>query len=60
MLILPVLFLFFNILLIEEYIKINLLIQVRGFVDDIYLLAYSESIKKNYKNLGRAYNIYLK
>ena len=39
--------------------KAKLLVQVRGFVDDIHLLAYSKSTERNYRLLERAYSIYL-
>jgi len=56
----PVLFLFFNAPLIEECAKTSLPVQVGGFVDDVHLLAYSESTETNCTNLGRAHDIYLK
>jgi len=53
----PVLFLFFNAPLIKEYTRANLLVQVGGFVNDIYLLVYSRSIEANYNNLTKAHEI---
>ncbi len=40
--------------------KANLPVQIKGFVDDIHLLAYSESIEVNYVNLKKAHNLCLK
>ncbi len=56
----PVLFLFFNAPLIESCVKANLPVQVGGFVDDIHLLAYSESTEANCVNLEKAHNLCLK
>ncbi len=56
----PVLFLFFNASLIESYVKANLPVQIKEFVDDIHLLTYSESIEVNYVNLEKAHNLCLK
>ena len=55
----PILFLFFNAPLIEVCSKAKLPVQVRGFVDDIHLLAYSKSTETNYRLLERAHSIYL-
>jgi len=52
-----VLFLFFNAPLIEEYTRANLLVQVGGFINDIYLLVYSRSTEANYNNLTKAHEI---
>ncbi len=57
--ILPVLFLFFNAPLLEECAKTRLPIQVGGFVDDVHLLAYSESTEANCKYLEKAHEICL-
>ncbi len=54
------LFLFFNAPLLEECARTRLPIQVGGFIDDVHLLAYSESTKANYKHLERAHDIYLR
>ena len=54
----PILFLFFNIPLIKGYKRLGLLVQIGGFVNDIYLLAYSKSIERNYQILEKAYRKY--
>ena len=51
----PILFLFFNIPLIKGYKRLVLLVQTGGFVDDIYLLAYSKSTERNCQILEKAY-----
>ncbi len=56
----PILFLFFNTPLIEECKKLKLLIQVGGFIDDVHLLAYSRSTKRNYEVLDKAYEVCLR
>lgn len=59
LLILPILFLFFNTLLIEAYTKSKLRLYIRGFVDDIHLLAYSNTTETNCKILEQAYQLCL-
>ncbi len=54
-----ILFLFFNAFLIERYAEAKLKLQVEGFVDDIYLLAYGKSTEANCENLKKAHEIYL-
>ena len=56
----PILFLFFNAPLIESCAKANLPVQVGGFVDDVHLLAYSESTETNCATLEKAHNLCLK
>ena len=53
------LFLFFNAPLIEGCAKLKLPVQVGGFVDDIYLIAYSKSTESNYKVLKNAHEVCL-
>ncbi len=55
----PILFLFFNAPLIKRYAKIKLKLQVKEFVDDIYLLIYEKSTKTNYETLKKIYEICL-
>ena len=55
----PILFLFFNALLIERCAKIKLKLQVEGFVDDIYLLIYGKSTETNCETLKKVHEIYL-
>ncbi len=55
----PILFLFFNAPLIKRYAKIKLKLQVRGFVDDIYLLIYEKNTETNCETLKKAHEIYL-
>ena len=54
-----ILFLFFNALLIERYVKIKLKLQVEEFVNDIYLLTYGKSTEVNYETLRKAHEICL-
>ncbi len=56
----PILFLFFNAPLIEECKKLKLPIQVSGFVDDVHLLAYSRSTKRNCEVLDMAHEVCLR
>ena len=53
----PILFLFFNTPLIEEYARAKLPVQVGGFVDDIHLLTYSKSTEANCRQLEQAHKI---
>lgn len=53
-------FLFFNTSLIEDCAKSKLKVQVRGFVNDVHLIAYSTSTETNYKTLKKAHQIWLK
>ena len=55
---LPILFLFFNTLLIKDYIKLGLPLRIGGFVDNIYLLTYGISTRDNYYTLKRAHKVY--
>ena len=54
------LFLFFNAPLIEQCVRAALPVQTGGFVDDIYLLAYSGSTEDNCRVLHKAHDICLK
>ena len=56
----PVLFLFFNAPLIEQYARAALPIQTGGFVDDVHLLVYSGSTENNCRVLHKAHDICLK
>ena len=51
----PILYLFYNADLLEESEDISLSITPMGFVDDISLLTYSKSTKRNVRNLEKAY-----
>ena len=51
----PILYLFYNADLLEESEDISISITSTGFVDDISLLTYSKSTKRNVKNLEKAY-----
>ncbi len=55
----PILFLFFNAPLIERYAEAKLKLQVGGFVNDIYLLAYRKSTEVNCETLRKVYEICL-
>ncbi len=55
----PILFLFFNAPLIERYAEAKLKLQVEGFVDDIYLLAYKKSTEVNCETLRKVHEICL-
>ncbi len=55
----PILFLFFNALLIKRYTEAKLKLQVEGFVDDIYLLIYRKSTEVNCETLRKVYEICL-
>ncbi len=55
----PILFLFFNAPLIERCAEAKLKLQVGGFVNDIYLLAYRKSTKVNCETLRKAHEICL-
>ena len=46
--------------LIEEYTKLKLHLQIKGFIENIYLLIYGESIETNYYILKKVYEVYLK
>jgi len=50
-----ILYLFYNADLLEESEDISLSITPMGFVDDISLLIYSKSTKRNVRNLEKAY-----
>ena len=56
----PILFLFFNALLIEECASSGLRIQVGGFVDNIHLIVYGTSTEANCRILEKAHKICLK
>ena len=56
----PILFLFFNAPLIKECTAAKLQLQVRGFIDNIHLLAYRKTTESNYKTLELAHEICLK
>ena len=58
--ILPIFFLFYNVLLIKEYAKSGLKVQVRGFMDNVHLMAYGKSIESNCNMLEKAYILYLR
>ena len=53
-----ILFLFFNGPLIKKLTKLKQKVQVRGFINDVYLLAYNIFIYTNYLELKRAYEVY--
>jgi hypothetical protein len=52
---LPILFLFYNIPLLEKLYQPNLLLMPLGFADDINLLIYRESTVVNCSNLELVY-----
>jgi hypothetical protein len=52
----PILFLFYNALLLEAVNQPDLPIALLGFVDDINLLTYSKTIAVNCTNLKTAHN----
>lgn len=56
----PISFLFFNVSLIKEYANSRLKIQVKGFVNDIHLIAYEINIESKGKTLEKAYQVCLK
>jgi hypothetical protein len=51
----PILFLFYNVELLEIYNRSRVRIARIGFVDDINILAYSPSIDSNCQQLERIY-----
>ena len=51
----PILYLFYNADLLEESTDISLSITPMGFIDNISLLTYSKSTKRNVQNLKKAY-----
>lgn len=55
----PVLFLFFNALLIESCVVAKLPMQIGGFVDDVHLIAYGKSTEANCEVLRKAHQICL-
>jgi hypothetical protein len=55
-----ILFLFFNASLIKACTRTNLLIQTEEFIDDVHLLIYDKSMKRNCKALDKAHKICLK
>jgi len=52
---LPILFLFYNVLLLETLNILNTLISPIGFIDNINLLTYSKLLEVNYINLELVY-----
>ena len=55
----PILFLFFNMPLIENCAKSELRVQVRGFADDVHLIAYNSSTESNCHMLEKAHTLCL-
>ncbi len=55
-----ILYFFFNVNLINEYIKLKLKISVINFVNDVNILIYKTSTEDNYKILNKLYNMYKK
>ena len=52
----PILFFFYNALLLEVANQLDLLMILLGFANDINLLIYREAIVVNYTNLELAYD----
>ena len=55
----PILFLFFNAPLLEKCAALKLSVLVGGFVDDVYLLAYSYSTEANCEIIIKIYEYYV-
>ena len=54
----PILYLFYNADLLESLENKGLCISVAGFMDDVNILTYGLSIRRNYKVLKRIYLVY--
>ncbi len=52
----PILYLFYNINMLKTYNNIKLRISFMRFVNDINILMYNKSIKRNCKILNKIYN----
>ncbi len=55
-----ILFLFFNVSLIEKCEALKIKIKVLNFVNDINILIYDRFIEEICKTLSKVYNIYVK
>ena len=55
---LPILYLFYNADLLESLENKGLCISTAGFIDDVNILTYGLSIRRNYKVLKRMYLVY--
>lgn len=55
-----ILFLFFNIYLIEKCKTLSIKIKILNFINNINILIYDKTMKLNYKTLSRAYEVCIK
>ncbi len=55
-----ILFLFFNVSLIEKCEALRIKIKVLNFVNDINILAYDRFIEEICKTLSKTYDVYVK
>ena len=50
---------FFNAPILEKYVALKISVLVSGFIDDVYLLAYSYSTKANDEIIIKVYKYYV-